>query len=233
MPRNAWSRRISTRSTGLGKPISSRARLSQRTVESYLKAGVKPRWMERISEIDNAIAHQKRRFARAHRALRERVRRRPGAVRPALDGVRAARPLRRAQRADPAAQRLVPDRARPADGPAHARLRARRRQELPPRAAFGGVGAPPCSPARVGSAAPCASSRSRGSTRRSSRAVWRATSASSPSSSCATATRCTSSRAAAVAWTRTRSATACTCTACASRSSRRTTWTRSSPGSTA
>jgi len=57
--------------TGLGKPISSRARLSQRTVESYLKAGVKPRWMERISEIDSAIAHQKRRFARAHRALRE------------------------------------------------------------------------------------------------------------------------------------------------------------------
>ena len=57
-------------STGLGKPISSRARLSQRTVESYLKAGVKPRWMERISEIDSAIAHQKRRFERAHRNLR-------------------------------------------------------------------------------------------------------------------------------------------------------------------
>src|SRR5690349_13803849 len=58
-------------STGLGKPISSRARMAQRTVESYLKAGVKPRWMERIGEIDNAIAHQKRRFARAHRKLRE------------------------------------------------------------------------------------------------------------------------------------------------------------------
>ena len=57
--------------TGLGKPISSRARMSQRTVEAYLKAGVRPRWMERISEIDNAIAHQKRRLARAHRALRE------------------------------------------------------------------------------------------------------------------------------------------------------------------
>ena len=57
-------------STGLGKPISSRARLSQRTIESYLKAGVKPRWMERISEIDSAITHQKRRFERAHRNLR-------------------------------------------------------------------------------------------------------------------------------------------------------------------
>jgi len=57
--------------TGLGKPISSQARMSQRTVEAYLKAGVRPRWMERISEIDNAIAHQKRRLARSHRALRE------------------------------------------------------------------------------------------------------------------------------------------------------------------
>ena len=57
--------------TGLGKPISSRARLSQRSVESYLKAGVKPRWMERISEIDHSIAHQRRRFARAHKTLRE------------------------------------------------------------------------------------------------------------------------------------------------------------------
>ena len=57
--------------TGLGKPISSRARLSQRTVEAYLKAGVRPRWMERISEIDDAIKAQKRRLERSHRALRE------------------------------------------------------------------------------------------------------------------------------------------------------------------
>jgi hypothetical protein len=57
--------------TGLGKPISSRARLAQRTVEAYLKAGVKPRWMERIAEIDNSISHQRKRLARAHRALRE------------------------------------------------------------------------------------------------------------------------------------------------------------------
>src|SRR3954451_4310400 len=57
--------------TGLGKPISSRARLSQRTVEAYLKAGVRPRWMERIAEIDHSIAAQKRRLARSHRALRE------------------------------------------------------------------------------------------------------------------------------------------------------------------
>jgi|SRR4051794_11129701 hypothetical protein len=57
--------------TGLGKPISSRARMSQRTVEAYLKAGVRPRWMERIAEIDHSIAAQRRRLARAHRMLRE------------------------------------------------------------------------------------------------------------------------------------------------------------------
>jgi hypothetical protein len=57
--------------TGIGKPLSSRARMAQRTVEAYLKAGVRPRWMERIAEIDAAIAAQRRRLARAHRALRE------------------------------------------------------------------------------------------------------------------------------------------------------------------
>jgi hypothetical protein len=56
---------------GLGKPISNRARLSRRTVEAYLKAGVRPRWMERIAEIDEAIAAQQRRLAHSHRALRE------------------------------------------------------------------------------------------------------------------------------------------------------------------
>jgi hypothetical protein len=57
--------------TGLGKPISSRARMTQRSVEAYLKAGVRPRWMERIAEIDHSIAAQKQRLGRAHRLLRE------------------------------------------------------------------------------------------------------------------------------------------------------------------
>src|SRR4051812_49463783 len=57
--------------TGIGKPISSRARMAQRSVEQYLKAGVRPRWMERIAEIDDSIAAQKRRIGRAHRMLRE------------------------------------------------------------------------------------------------------------------------------------------------------------------
>jgi hypothetical protein len=58
-------------STGIGKPISSRARMAQRSVEAYLKAGVRPRWMERIAEIDHSIAAQRRRLGRAHRQLRE------------------------------------------------------------------------------------------------------------------------------------------------------------------
>ena len=64
-------RRDLDETTGIGKPISSRARMSQRSVEAYLKAGVRPRWMERVTEIDHAIAMHKQRLARSHRALRE------------------------------------------------------------------------------------------------------------------------------------------------------------------
>src|SRR4051794_32529345 len=53
--------------TGIGRPISSRARMAQRSVEAYLKAGVRPRWMERIAEIDHSIAAQRQRLARAPR----------------------------------------------------------------------------------------------------------------------------------------------------------------------
>jgi hypothetical protein len=55
----------------LGRPLSSRARLSQRSVEAYLKAGVRPRWMERVTEVDQGIAMEWRRLERAYRALRE------------------------------------------------------------------------------------------------------------------------------------------------------------------
>jgi hypothetical protein len=58
-------------SAGIGRPLSSLARSTQRTVEAYLKAGVRPRWMERIAEIDHSIAFQKRNYARRYRALRE------------------------------------------------------------------------------------------------------------------------------------------------------------------
>jgi hypothetical protein len=45
--------------------------MAQRSVEAYLKAGVRPRWMERIAEIDHSIAAQRRRLARSYRLLHE------------------------------------------------------------------------------------------------------------------------------------------------------------------
>jgi hypothetical protein len=54
-----------------GRALSDRARHTQRTLEAYLKAGNRPRWMERIAEIDRGIATERRRLERAYRALRE------------------------------------------------------------------------------------------------------------------------------------------------------------------
>jgi hypothetical protein len=39
-------------------------------VEAYLKAGVRPRWMERVIEVDGGIARERRRLERAWRTLR-------------------------------------------------------------------------------------------------------------------------------------------------------------------
>jgi hypothetical protein len=55
--------------TGIGKPLSRRARQSSRTLEDYLKAGVRPRWMERVAEIDRGIMREKQRLGRAYRSL--------------------------------------------------------------------------------------------------------------------------------------------------------------------
>jgi hypothetical protein len=55
--------------SGLGKPLSHRARTTQRSVEAYLKTGVKPRWMERVVEVDEGIAAERRRLDHAYRAL--------------------------------------------------------------------------------------------------------------------------------------------------------------------
>jgi hypothetical protein len=56
--------------TRSGRPLSDRARQSQRSLEAYLKAGNRPRWMERVAEIDQGIAAQRRRLERAQRQLR-------------------------------------------------------------------------------------------------------------------------------------------------------------------
>jgi hypothetical protein len=57
--------------TGHGKPLSRRARQTRRTVESYLQAGVMPRYMERLAEIDSSLKIQRGRLERAYHALWE------------------------------------------------------------------------------------------------------------------------------------------------------------------
>jgi asparagine synthetase B (glutamine-hydrolysing) len=54
-----------------GKRLSRRARQTRRSVEAYLKAGVLPRYMERLREIERETADHLARLDRAHRALRQ------------------------------------------------------------------------------------------------------------------------------------------------------------------
>ena len=54
-----------------GRPLTGRARTAQRSVEDYLKAGVRPRWMERLSEIEGRTAMEKRRLERVYHTLEE------------------------------------------------------------------------------------------------------------------------------------------------------------------
>jgi hypothetical protein len=61
---------------GVGKPLTERARLAQRSVESYLTgANNPPRWMERAREIDQALRRERRLLEAERRELRARFRR--------------------------------------------------------------------------------------------------------------------------------------------------------------
>jgi len=61
---------------GVGKPLTERARLGQRSVEAYLTgANNPPRWMERVREIDQALKRERRLLEAERRALRARFRR--------------------------------------------------------------------------------------------------------------------------------------------------------------
>ena len=55
---------------GVGKPFSERVRHHRRTLEAYFKAGSVPRWMERVSEVDQGITRERRRFGERYRALK-------------------------------------------------------------------------------------------------------------------------------------------------------------------
>ena len=55
----------------VGKPLSRRARQTRRSVEAYLKAGVLPRYMERLRQIERETADHLTRLERAYRALQQ------------------------------------------------------------------------------------------------------------------------------------------------------------------
>jgi hypothetical protein len=58
---------------GVGRPLTERARLGQRSVEAYLTgANNPPRWMERVREIDQALKRERRLLEAERRALRAR-----------------------------------------------------------------------------------------------------------------------------------------------------------------
>ena len=57
--------------SGKGRPLSSRARQTQRSIEAYLQAGVRPRWMERVVDVDAGIIREHRRLGEAYETLRE------------------------------------------------------------------------------------------------------------------------------------------------------------------
>jgi hypothetical protein len=52
------------------RPLSDRARQSARSLEAYLRAGLRPRWMERLIEIESGIARERHRLAAAYASLR-------------------------------------------------------------------------------------------------------------------------------------------------------------------
>ena len=52
-----------------GRPISERARQTQRSVDAYLRAGAAPRWMQRLNEIDRETRRHRRRLERAYATL--------------------------------------------------------------------------------------------------------------------------------------------------------------------
>ena len=56
----------------LGKPLSRRARQTRRSLEAYLQAGVMPRYMERLREIETETARLRNEIGAAYRRLRER-----------------------------------------------------------------------------------------------------------------------------------------------------------------
>ena len=60
--------------TGVGKPLSERARHRQRTVESYLRGETLPRYIQRLAEIEKGTRRHLRDLREARAELRARFR---------------------------------------------------------------------------------------------------------------------------------------------------------------
>ena len=58
--------------SGFGKPLPRRVRKTRRSVESYLRAGGLPRYMERLREIHRGIETERLHLERAYIVLQER-----------------------------------------------------------------------------------------------------------------------------------------------------------------
>ena len=56
--------------TGVGRPLSRRTEQYQRSLEAYLKAGNRPRWMARLADIEQGAKAEERRLGEAYRRLR-------------------------------------------------------------------------------------------------------------------------------------------------------------------
>ncbi len=54
-----------------GHRFSERSRMTRRTLENYLKAGIRPRWLERVIEIEQGTRRERARLAVAYEALRD------------------------------------------------------------------------------------------------------------------------------------------------------------------
>ena len=85
----------------VSRPLTSRARQSRRSVDAYLRAGVRPRWMERVTEVDRGIARERRRLERAYRSLGEEHEADPAGFAPRW------RALARTWRFDPGLNELI------------------------------------------------------------------------------------------------------------------------------
>lgn len=70
-PTEQYVRRSFIDETGVGKPLSERALRYERTVESYLKGQVLPRYIARAREIEKGVQDHEERLAEAYAQLRE------------------------------------------------------------------------------------------------------------------------------------------------------------------